>query len=351
MAKKSRQHREKTVKQTILVLWLLFCGSLGLSAYETSVAEFLVSNESDQRAVVDGPTFNSKLFTDLVTLDSQGSIGFRFHPATQTNGAVRSMTDAAQVCEMNGWETLVFGQINQREASIDVEIHIYSYSEGKVERKILLRSAPDDYQNLISDCAQKIYDYFARQLHLKQITSSAVEEKNSWVTNQGACWWGMNEPWSGSLVAIAGYMGSCAFRLGEPLWARGDWSLSQEFGVSAAFEYAMNQPEVIPSELYDVQFGPMACWDLSWQRKHEFVVSLIPLAKFHFLDYRPLYSSTRLSATTWYGGALDLAYRIWINPSRTFGLVMDAGLSSFVTEPFYLEYHAGVALAWKGAFK
>jgi hypothetical protein len=64
-----------------------------------------------------------------------------------------------------------------------------------------------------------------------------------------------------------------------------------------------------------------------------------------------MYNDNRTNAIVWYGGGLDVGYRLWVNSLRTFGIGIEGGMSSYMTKPFFLEYHVGASVIWKGAFK
>jgi hypothetical protein len=322
-----------------------------VEALETAVGEFPVTSEADLESQIDSKDFNAKLMARLVALDTKGSVGFHYHPGSETNGVIRSSVDAVQACEIHGWETLVYGGLVQRQASLEVEIHIYGHVDRKILKIVLLRSTLEDYDTLITDSAQKIFDYFAKLLVLNKAESHYTAEKNSWVTDQGAFWWGTTSPWNNVLVPIAGYQGTYSVRLGDPLWANGEWAWLQEFGFYGSFSYATNAQGIIPFRLYDGAIGPLYGWDFVWQRQQEFFVTMVPAARFHFLDYQALYEPEQWSASTWYGGIVNLGFRLWIDPRRTFALGLEGGVSAYAVDPFFWEYHLGASLVWKGAFQ
>jgi len=334
----------------IRALWGLFVVSPSW-ALETSVADFFTSSSDELAAPIDSKSFQDKLMADLTGLDAGGSVGFHYHPSAETDGTVRSTLDAARACEIHGWEILAYGQLVRTATSYEVEIHIYDHPHRKVLKTILLRSSLEDFPTLITDCAQKVYSYFAQTLQLSKADSPYLAEKNSWITQHGAFWWGVLPPWNKNIVPIVAYQGSYSLRLGDPVWANGEWAWLQEYGLWLRLAYATNTVGIIPYHLFDTDFGPAITENLIWQRRHEFTLSLIPTARIHALDYRSLYQAEKLSGAVWYGAAANLSYRFWIDPLRTFGLSIESGFSWFAAEPFYGEFHAGVALAWRGLFK
>lgn len=337
------------MKTSPLALLLLLV-TLPASALETAIAEFVVTSETDQGNGIDPQDFNSKLVGQTAALDVRGAVAFRYHPADDTRGLVRSSVNALQACEVNGWELMVYGQVVRRPASIDAEIRIYSHPDRKVLRTYLLRSAPEDYDLLIADCAQKIYGYFAQTLYLTKAEVRYTAEKNSWVTDHGASWWAVLPPWGEVLTTVAGYRGTYSLRFGDPLWTNGEWAALWEVGGFGALSFALNSAKTIPSRQFDLTLGPTVTCDLVWQRQQEIWVSLSPSARIHWLNYQPLYESAQWAAVVWYGGAWDLGYRFWADTQRTFGLGIFVGGSVYAASPLYGDLHTGVNLTWKGGF-
>ncbi len=317
------------------------------AALETSLAEFLVTSDTDA-AGIDAVKFNQQLLSAVASLDSKGSVGFRYRPSAETGGLVRSAADAVRICEVNGWETLIYGQLVQRAESIEAEIRIYSHPDRKLVHTYLLRSSKEDYDTLVADCAQKIYGYFAQLLYLSKPVATYTAEKNSWITGHSLLWWGALPKWSGVLTTIAAYQGTWGVRFGDPLWTNGEWSWLGELGLSSEFLFALNARDVVPSRLYDVAFGPKITSDWVWQRRQELSVSVIPAARFHILNYVPLFGSSTWTTGMWYGGEVETGARFWVDEQRTFGIGVTLGGSVYAVKPLYADYQVGVSLTWKG---
>lgn len=336
-------------KAVTTLICCLVCGFV--SAFEVQIAEFQTTGDSVETAPVNSALFNKQFFTDLIILDSSGLIGFKYRDGISTNGVVISQADAVKNCEINGWEILVYGQVVSKNYGYDVEVKIYSHPERTVIRTFLLRSAPDDFENLAMDCASKVYAYFASLLMISTEKKTYVAEGDSFITSHTLEWWGTIPPWNDVVTSIAGYHGSFGYRLGTPLWTNGEWSWLQEFGLGLGFHFGMNDPSVIDATYQDLDIGPMATWALVWQRQREMRLTVEPGVKVHILHYVPMYDSDQIDAWTWYGARLDLEYRMWLNSRRTFGIGLRGGVATYLADPFYLDYRVGVNFAWKGLFK
>lgn len=340
---------EEVMRRLIFGLWIV--ASAPLWGLETSLAEFSVTSEVTQGEGVSSEQFHADLLSALVALDTKGAIGFRSRPSSETGGLVTSTLEAARVAEINGWETVVYGQLVQRVTSLDVEIRIYSHPARDVVKTFLVRSTHDDYESLLVDCAQKIYGFFAQGLYLAQSRERYTAESNSWITDHGALWWGTLGAWSEVFVPVVGYRGAYGLRFGDPLWTNGEWALVAQLGVQGEFWFALHQPEVIPSRLYDAVLGPVFTTNLVWQRQQEAFLSVVPAARIHFLNYQPLHEDTQWAASAWYGGVLEAGYRFWANAQRTWGVGVVFGGSMFAAEPLYADFRLGLSLAWKGGLE
>lgn len=338
------------INKTVGLVLLSF---LAMSAYsfEVPLAEFQTTTENDQLIALDAKTVSRSIFTSLTVHDRQGLIGFKYNDQGATGGFVKSQFDASRVCEIYGWEVVIYGQIITKNYGYDVEIKIYSHPDRQVKKTFLLRSSSGDLESLLTDSASKIFSYFQQLLKLENDSSAFSTDVNSIATSHTIEWWGTVPPWSTALVAIAGYHGTLGFRLGTPLWTNGEWSWIQELGLGFGFHFGWSAPGVIDSRLYDIDVGPRATWALVWQRQREFRISVEPGVKIHVLNYQPLYGDNKTDLWVWYGGLIDFEYRFWLDAERTFGMGLQAGVAAYFASPFYLDYRVGIDFAWKGALK
>ena len=336
------------MKYIVTGIVLLLCCFSMIYGFEIPVAEFQSISDSDQVVAINGDTFSQAVFKSLTEQDAQGLVGFKYKNRESTGGVVKSQLDAAKNCEIHGWELLVYGQIVAREYGYDVEIKIYSHPERTVIRTILVRAAMVDYETLISDCSVKLFGYFSSLLKVDAEKKPFVAESNSLITSHTLEWWGTIPPWMQTITSIVGYHGTLGFRLGAPLWTNGEWAWMQEFALGVGFHFGMSPANVVKSYLYDIDIGPNISWAFVWQRQQEIRIGIEPGVKIHVLNYVPMYDSAKTDAWVWYGGQLTVEYRFWVDTARTFGIGLEAGVASYFTNPFYLDYRVGVDFAWKG---
>lgn len=334
--------------QKIILIIVLFCSVHVIFAFEVPVAEFQSIADTDSIKAVGSQAFSQAVFAAVSALDRQGLVGFKYKGRDVTNNIVRSQMDAVKECEIHGWELLVYGQIVTKEFGYDVEIKIYSHTDRKILRSILLRSTIEDYESLIKDCASKIYTYFSNFLRVDVDKKPFIAESDTIITSHTVEWWGTVPPWLDTTSSIAGYHGTVGIRLGSPIWTNGEWTWIQEFGVGLGFHFGMSKVGVITSYLYDIDFGLNATWAFVWQHQQEIRIGLEPGVKIHILNYQPLFDNSTTDVWCWYGTQLNLEYRFWLDAPRTFGIGLEVGVASYFVDPFYLDYRVGISFAWKG---
>lgn len=292
--------------------------------------------------------FSPNLFQKLNQLDSKRGLNLRY---ISDGRPIRTQLEATSICEREGLDLMIFGQVSQNLSFLEAEVKIYDHGKRQIIKTMYGKVITEDSKSLVSEVGLKIFSHFKESFLLpdsKEEASRSFSNKTTEYSGHGlGYWWSLGD-WAPLWVPVISYSFDKEYAFGTPIWSHIEWALFPALGGSVDYRCGFNQPSQVSSQYYSLSLGFLAALTLEYQKQINFHLGLGPLYRVGFLLHKPLYEEARGDFTSWVGIQTKLNVTWWLDGTKTFGFGLGCDGELFMVQPLFMEIRPYLQVVFRG---
>jgi hypothetical protein len=306
------------MKKSVLLIWfILILSGIDLRAFDIMIAPLTVT--SPDTISLTGRQFSTRISDSNLYLRS---------PSLKS-GFVSNLLEAAQFCENEVVDNLIYGSVKAEGLEISIELRLYNHESRTIEMVFYASDHINETDRLIENMGYKLHSYFIHELGLYEEKDKPL--KPDFITFPLAVgyWVPFTSEWGDLSESLFNISAGIRLNPNYNLIDQYHMNLTFHFGFSLTYEMGINDPAYETFYLHKliVLFPLELC--LSILTEHDISFYLSPLYQLDIMDKYPRYDDGEVEISSGFGFSTGLGYHY--NFSENFS----AGLTNHFDFIFY----------------
>lgn len=256
---------------------------------------------------------NGDIYDQLSGYSFDGLISFS--TPHQNTPIVYSSLEAIQVAQLLSSDYLLYGYIRKTTNSYFVEVKLYNFHTGTIEKLFFSSDDLENYNRLVFTLSKNIAEYFCLLLDIELEKGSGDIKKLTLDIPVSVGYWSpIKKDWIGEFLGIVGT--GFGLQLFPELSFSFIKNTSIELSIGLEFQYrfALGRDKLEPAYLHSVHIASPVLLNCSFKPRHSLFLGLGPLYGLDILLICQRYREQETIVSNSYGLRTSLGYSYQLHP-------------------------------------
>jgi hypothetical protein len=327
--------------RNILALLCVFTG-VKLYAADINITLLPVVSYNEGKVSDEFKDFHHELTAELQKMSFDGLVFFS--DLRSVDGQVMSTMDAAEICNKNNLEFVIFGFISKNGENISGQLKLYDANKRKIIENFYGSDSETEMTRLVLTFKEHICDYIKERTGVEPLPKTKEYAKWGFYFPLTVGYWTFyNGVWPAAFDEIIRAKTGVDFRPAISISAFRNKEIFFTLGVEAAFQYAMGNENYYPANLYTIEILIPINVCLNFSKNNNMNLGLGPAYEFEILQITKKYENSSTLTDNRLGLYLQCAYSYKVSKIISLNAGTESTLFFYKDSPSWVSFNIGMS--------